>query len=200
MGFTSTSRQVSALITKVDGRNLRAAIQTAAVHVIGHAMEHGHSPLANALDDRMALSPMLKRLQPRVQSFLTKNGPFNYSKDTGYVFSKAKRDAMREDGYAFESFASDAPAWDDVPVTERKEHALDVFKEVERLIDRATKKQVQGLCIDAAMIDYLRALCGQYAGKKAIAEAQAKAAAVSAEAKDVAQTAAIDAELAAAGV
>ena len=171
MTFTYTAKQVAATITQVDGKALRGAVQTACLHVIGHAMEHGHSPLADALDDRMNLSPMMKRHAPAVQKFLAGNGPFNHSKDTGFVFSKAKRDALNEDEYDFDAYTSGLPYWDDATKAEKKAVDLDVFKEVEKLIARAAKKEAEGHCIDAAMIEYLKALCGQYAGRKAVAAA-----------------------------
>jgi len=177
MSFNQTAKQVSASITKVDGKALRTAIQTACVHVIGHAMEHGHSPLANALDDRMNLSPMLKRCNKAVQSFLVGNGPFNYSKDTGYVFSKVKRDAMRDDGYEFDSFAEGAPMWDDVVTQDKKDATFDAFKKLEKLVQQAERKVQSGECIDAALVPYMKALLGQYAGRKAIATASASSAA-----------------------
>ena len=195
MAFTLTTKQVVATIVKVDGKALRTAIQAASINVLGHAMEYGHSPLAGALDDRMNISPMMRRHAPAVQKFLTTFGPFNFSKDTGYVFSKAKRDALNEESYDFDEYTAGLPMWDDVVKAEKKETTFDTFKEVEKLIVRATKKEAEGNCIDAEMIAFLTALCGQYAGRKIIAAAQATAAAeVEAEA---ARVAAENAELAA---
>ena len=172
MNFPFTAKQVTATIDRVDGRGLRSAIQTACLDIIGHAMEHGHSPLAGRLDDRMTLSPMMKRHAPAVQKFLTGYGPFNHSKDTGFVFSKAKRDALNEDKYEFEAYTLGLPFWDEATKAEKKTETFDVFKEVEKLIARAAKKEAEGHCIDSAMIEYLKALCGQYAGRKAISAAQ----------------------------
>jgi hypothetical protein len=180
MSFTATTKQVTATIRKIDGKALRNNIQTAAVHVIGHAMEFGHSPLANALADQLQLIPMTRKLSPMVIAFVTKNGPLNFSKDTGFVFSKAKRDAMREAGYDYETFVLEAPQWDDQPKAERKDEPLDVLKALEKLADSAAKKAEAGKCIDAELIPYIRALIGQYAGKKVLAAAAAAAAVVEA--------------------
>jgi hypothetical protein len=176
MSFTVTTKQVAANIRKIDGKALRNTIQTACVHVVGHAMEFGHSPLANALADQMNLIPMTRKLAPMAIQFLTKNGPLNYSKDTGFVFSKAKRDAMNAAGYDFEEFVLSAPQWDDQPKAERKDEPLDLLKMLEKLADSAAKKSEQGKCIDAELIPYIRALIGQYAGKKLLAKAAAEAA------------------------
>jgi hypothetical protein len=176
MSFNQTAKQVTATINKVDGRALRAAVQAACIHVIGHALEFGHSPLANALDDRMTTSPMLKRCQRLVQAFLTSYGPFNYSKDTGYVFSKIKRDKIKDEGYEFEEFEANAPMWDDVERKERTATTVDAFKDLEKLVARLEKKVLAGEVISADLIPYMKALLGKYAGNKAIEQAKKLAA------------------------
>lgn len=183
MAFSNTAKQVTALIGKVDGRTLRAAIQQAAVHVVGHAMQHGHSPLVIALSDRMELSPMLRKLQKPLVSFLTKNGPFTHGAK-GFEFSKAKRDALVEEGYTWEAFESEAPAWDDEAKAAPKDEALDLVKAVESLIAKANKKIGEGKCLDADLAPRLGALLGQYVGRKVV-----EAASVSSKAQEAPQEA-----------
>ena len=189
MAFSATQKQVSGLIAKVDGRSLRNAVQAACIHVIGHAMEYGHSPLANALDSRMGSTPMTKKLAPQVARFLGTYGPFNYSESTGYVFSKAKRDVLNEEGYVWEEFSEAPPAfWDEDISGVKAIKAFDLFKAIESAVNRAAKKAAAGLCTDPGMIEYAQAFLGQYAGRKAVAAAQAAA-------KSTALTEAIRAEL-----
>jgi hypothetical protein len=184
MSFNATTKQVTAAIRKIDGKALRNHIQTAAVHVIGHAMQYGHSPLANALADQMQLIPMTRKLAPMVISFLTKNGPFNYGKDTGFVFAKSKRDAMNEDGYDFEAFVLTCPQWDEQAKADKKDATLDLVKAVEALVGKAEKKSIDGHVVDAELIPFLKALLGQYAGKKILAKAAADAKAAAEAAKE----------------
>jgi hypothetical protein len=178
MSFTFTAKQVGALITKVDGRTLRSAIQTAVVHVIGHAMAYGHSPLANALDERMALTPMMKRHQKAVRRYLTTYGPFVVKEEVGLVFDKVKRDKLIDGGYAFEVFAEEAAMWDDEPRSEdgaKGPAPFDLFTQLVKLADTAEKKSLKGQCLEAGLIDQIKALCGHWAGQKAIAKAAADA-------------------------
>jgi hypothetical protein len=177
MAFTQTTKQVSAIIGKVDGKKLRGDIQAACVAIIGHAMQHGSSPLVDQLSDRLELSPMLRKLAPAATAFLVKHGPFAHTKELGWQFSKAKRKALVEGGYDFDQFCIDAPMWDDVAKAEKKDEAFDMVKELEKLVERAEKRSISGKCIDAALIPDAKALIGQYMGRKAIEAAQASAAA-----------------------
>jgi hypothetical protein len=178
--FNATAKQVTATIGKIDGRALRNAIQTAAMHV----MAYGHSPLANTLNDRMQAIPMTRKLAPSVITFLTANGPLNYGASTGFVFSKAKRDKLVEafdDGegaFDYEAWALEVEQWDDMARADRKATTLDMVKAVDALVKKAEKKVVDGAVVDAELIPFLKALLGQYAGKKALAAASASSAQV----------------------
>jgi len=172
MSFKFTAKQVTATINKVDGRTLRSAIQTAVVHVIGHAMEFGHSPLVNALDERLQLSPMMKRHQKTVRRYLTTHGPFVFKDEVGLLFDKAKRDKLNEGGYDFATFAEEAAMWDDEPASDAKAAApFDLFTQLVKLADTAEKKSLKGQCLEAGLIDQIKALCGHWAGLKAVAKA-----------------------------
>ncbi len=174
MAFNQSAKQVTATIQRIDAKKLRGDIQRAIIHVIGHAMEYGTSPLVEKLNDQLQTTPMLRKLAPMVSGYLVKHGPFVYAKATGWQFSKAKKASMIEDEYSFEEFEASAPMWDDAEKAEKKDVTLDAFKELAKLIDRLEKKSIDGKVVDAALIPYLKALSGQYAGRKVVEEAQAK--------------------------
>lgn len=175
MAFNQTTKQVTASINRIDAKKLRSDVQNACINVIGHAMEFGSSPLVETLTERMALSPMMKKLAPLVSAYLKEYGPFVHAKDTGWQFSKAKRAALIEAGYNFDAFKEDAPMWDDVAKAEKKAEPLDLFKELGKLADKAERMVVAGRCIEPELIPLIRALMGQYAGRKVVAEAQSRA-------------------------
>lgn len=172
MAFTITQKQVAQSINRIDAKTLRAAIQTAAVNVIGHAMEHGSSPLVEQLMDRMDGVPMLAKLAPALSTFLQKQGPFVYGKATGWQFSKTKRAALVEAGYEFDTFAAECPMWDDASKADKTDKPFDLMKEVEKLIERAIKKESQGQCVEAGMIRYLQAVKSKYVADVALAKAR----------------------------
>jgi hypothetical protein len=177
MAFNLSTKQVGAAITKVNATKLRGDIQLAVIGVIGHAMAHGSSPLVEALVDRMTLSPMLKKLEPLVTAYLKQFGPFVHAKGTGWQFSKDRRAKLEASGYDYDTFAEEAPMWDDVEKAAKKADAFDLMKEMEKLIAKAEKKNIAGECITAAFIPYLKAVKAKFVSDCALASARASASA-----------------------
>lgn len=173
MSFNFTQKQVVAAISKIDSKKLRADVQDACVRVVGHAMLHGSSPLAQTLADRMDMNPVLRKLSPMVTAWLVKEGPFVYAKATGWQFSKAKAAKLNEDGFDYDEFVASCTQWDEQDKVAPKAVPFDCFKEVEKLVAKAAKKAEQGQCLSADMIEFLRAAMGSYSGRKAVADAAA---------------------------
>jgi hypothetical protein len=176
MSFNQTAKQVTAAIVKIDAKKLRGDIQRAIVQVIGHAMEHGSSPLVETLTGRMDSVPMLRKLAPMVSTYLKAHGPFVYSKDAGWQFSKARKATLIEAGYDFATFETECPMWDDVAKATPKVEPLDLFKELEKLVAKAERRVPDGTVVSADLVPYIKALMGQYAGRKAVESAQTTAA------------------------
>lgn len=178
--FNGTQKQVTQRIAKIDARALSGVIQAACTNVIGHAMAYGHSPLGNALQDRMDSQPMLRKHSKTIVQFMTKHGPFNHSTDTGYVFSKAKRDALREEyadedgAFNFDAWVIDVPHWDEQPKADREAgKPLDAFKALEKLADNIAKRAPLGTVINADLERYIRAVIAKYTSDQVMAKAQA---------------------------
>ena len=171
MAFDRTQKQVIAAISKLDFTAIRRGIQASCIDIIGHAMAHGSSPCVESLCSQLDITPMGRKHVPAVTLFMVKHGPFVHSKATGWQFSKAKRDAITEEGYDFDDLSTTLPMWDDVPKAAPKELTIDLFKEVEKLIAKAAKMAQGGHCANADMLEHLNATVGAYVGRRVVAEA-----------------------------
>lgn len=163
-----TGEQMADAIKKLirAGKSLGRSVETCLVMAVYDSIANKSPAAANALIGALRTSTKKQGIVAFLEKFgqlFDRNGKFVH-------FALGSQEHLKWDAEYSTLVQEEAESWESMkpPVVAQE---LDLVKAVESLIKRAEKEDA--IVIDAELVPYLKALLGQYAGKKAVAAAQA---------------------------
>lgn len=155
------------------GARLIAAIQTAAVQVIGHAVKFGDVSLANALIDSTP-----KHQRASLIAFLEAFGPFAYRKADKDVAFYDKNKTLKEAKIArgedlTQEYVDKLPRWESMVKPQEPRSVYDVSVEADRFLTRMRKlsQDAQMTVKHKQLLDDLTAAYNKYSARLVLGEA-----------------------------